>query len=392
MKKITIPQFPASETLAISALAQEKRAKGEIVYSLSAGEPMIPTATAVTRAVMQALKEEKTHYPPVSGIPELRTAAAQWVNAYYGTNYSSAETLVVAGGKFGIFILLQALLKKGDEVLIPAPYWVSYPHMVRIFGGEPKTIESTPESGWKITPADIKKHATEKTTMLFLNNGGNPTGALYSARELEDIMAAAQALDLLVVSDEVYSGLVYDKKKFVSCGSFPKYKDNLVIIQSCSKNFAMTGLRVGFLFGSAEIVKALGSLTSQSTSGVATLSQYAALAGIKNAKTIMPKINATMQKRRDVFMNEFNKVFKQKLSSPASALYAFVPLTALGTTETNSAEFCKRAMAEANVAIVPGGAFGKEGYVRFSFGDSPAQLVAAIRALAKWIYGRGERN
>jgi len=385
MKKISIIQLPVSETLAISALAQEKRAKGETVYSLSAGEPMLDTAPVVTKAVMKALAENKTHYPPVPGIPELRIAAAAWMNELYGTDYGQANTLVVNGGKFGLFVLFQALLKPSDEVLIPSPYWVSYPHMVRLFGAVPKIIESTEKTGWKITPKDIEAHLTPKTKILSLNNGCNPTGALYSAKEIEAIMETAARHDLLVLSDEVYSGLVYDNKKYISCGQFKKYIDNLVIIQSCSKNFAMTGLRIGFVFASPEIIKALSALVSQSTSGVTTLSQYAALAAIKNAKPIMKKINTAMQRRRDVFMKEFNKSFKQKFSSPAVGLYAFVPLKALGWKENDSAEFCRIAMAEANVAIVPGGAFGAEGYVRFSFGDEPKILVAGIRALASWI-------
>lgn len=384
-KKLDIFQVPASETITINTLAAEKRARGEHVFNLSAGEPMMPIAAPVALGIIKALKDNKTQYPPVSGIPELRKASSDWMNKYYGSSFDMASTLVVPGGKFALFILFQALLKPKDEVIILAPYWVSYPTMVEIFSGRPKIVQSTEKSGWKVKIEDIKKAITSKTKMLIINNGGNPTGALYNAKELKEILAIAYKHDVLVISDEVYSGLVYDNKKYVSCASFKEYKDNLIVVHSCSKNFAMTGLRVGFVFADPIIVKALSGLVSQSTSGVTSVVQWGALEGFKNAEKIISKINKEMQKRRDVFMKEFNKSFGTKLVAPSSGLYAFISLKAMGWKDDNSGEFCKSAMQDANVAVVPGGAFGKEGYVRFSFGEKPAVLVAGIKALAKWL-------
>ncbi len=383
--KSKILTISASETVAINSAASERRSAGEKIYNLSAGEPMIPAPKVAVEALINSLREGKTHYPPVLGIPELRLAASEWMNRLYGSRFKKENSLVVNGGKFGIFILLQALLQEGDEVLIPAPYWVSYPTQVELFKGAPRMIPTSEKAGWKITPEQIKKSATEKTKILILNNAGNPTGALYNKLEIENILATAESLGLFVISDEVYSGLVYDDKTFASCASFEKFRGNVAIIQSCSKNFAMTGFRLGFVFADQKIIKALGSLVSQSTSGVTTMCQYAALAVLKDAEKITEEVNREMKKRRDVFVTELNKAFQCNLPKPESGLYIFAPLSALGWREKNSSKFCLQAIEKAGVAIVPGSAFGQEGYVRFAFGETPEMLSEGIRALKKWI-------
>ena len=390
MKKLEILKIPASETFAINNIANERRHAGQTIYNLSAGEPMISASPVAVGAIMQALKDDKTHYPPPSGVPELRETAAKWMNGLYHCKFKKENTLVVNGGKFGIFILLQALLKPGDEVLIPAPYWVSYPTMVRIFKGTPITINTSEKAGWKITSKDILRSASRKSKILILNNAGNPTGALYSKAEIKNILITAKKLGLFVISDEVYSGLVYDKKPFISCASFLEFKDSVAIIQSCSKNFAVTGFRIGFVFASVEIIKPLGSLVSQSTSGVTTMCQYAILEVLKDAKNITRKINVEMQKRRDIFVGELNKMFKSKVRMPASGLYIFAPLSLFRWGSGASNEFCMSAMDKARVATVPGKAFGAEGYVRFSFGEKPDVLRRGLRALATWINKEGK--
>lgn len=385
--KISILKVPASETITINTLALQKKQAGEKVYNLSAGEPMIDTDSRIINATVKALKNNKTHYPPVAGISELRETVSKWMNKNYGAKFSTKETLVINGGKLGLFLLAQALLKKNDEVLIVSPYWVSYSTIVKIFGSSVKVIKTTPKSGWKISPKDIAESSSKKTKILILNNGNNPTGSLYSKNELEKILAIAKKKNIFVISDEVYSGLVYGKK-FISCASFKKYKDNVAIIQSCSKSFAMTGFRVGFVLAEEKIIKTLSGLTSQSTSGVPLFCQYGALEAFKNSASITGKINKEMKNRRDVFIKEFNKVFLQKITLPDSALYVFAPLSAMGWKGENSTEFCELAMKEANVAVVPGSAFGQESYVRFSFGENPKILKEGINALAKWIENR----
>ena len=384
MKKIKVLKIPPSATITINSIALEKIRAGGKIYNLSAGEPMVPAPREAVRAFVRAFQEEKTHYPTVAGIGELREAAALWMNKRYGSHFKKENTLVVSGGKFGLFMLLQALLKPGDEVLIPAPYWVSYPGMVRLFGGLPKIISTTEKAGWKITPAALEQNGGRKSKILILNNAGNPTGVLYSKKEIEKILSAANRLGLFIISDEVYSGLVYDNKAFASCASTEEFPNNLAIVESCSKSFAMTGFRLGFVFANEEIVKTLASLASQSTSGATTMCQYAALPVLQNAGGITRKINLEMSKRRDLFVDELNKIFKSKIRKPDAGLYVFASLKVLGWKSGNSDKFCKMAIA-AGIATVPGSAFGKEGYVRFSYGERAEVLRQGIRALAKFI-------
>lgn len=380
--KYNLLHVPESETLAINALAKEKKAKGETVYNLSAGEPMLSVPKIVKEGVMHALSHEETHYPPIPGIPELRKEISLWMNKNYGTKYSSENTLVTAGGKFGLYILIQAFIQKGDEVLIQSPYWVSYPRIVEMFGGKSIVMDTSEKDGWKISAKHIQKYATKKTKLCILNNGSNPTGAIYSKKELEEILSECEKRNIFVISDEIYSTLVYDNKKYVSAGSFSF--GNVAVLQSASKSFAMTGLRVGYIFSNKEIIGTLSRITSQSTSGVTTLSQYAALYALKKADAISGKIRTEVQKRRDVLVKEIQNSLGKKVPKPVAGLYVFMPLSVFGTKE-DSHTFCMRAMREANVAIVPGSAFGKEGYVRLSFGEKAELLRKGVRKLAGWV-------
>lgn len=390
----TNPNIPVeSATVAINSLAQQKIATGIRVFNLSAGEPKLPTHPLVMTAAMQAMEQNKTFYPPVSGIPELKQAATQWLNQTYACSFKPEQCLITPGGKFGIYLLLQLLLAPGDEVLIPAPYWVSYPSLTTLFAGKARMIECDPKRGWKFTAAQLTATITKRSRILLLNSGCNPTGALYTKTELAQILKVAAEHDLWVISDEVYSGLIFDKNDYVSCGTFKQYRDRVLVIQSCSKSFAMTGWRVGFVFGPNDIIKALTILVGQSTSGVTTISQWAALAAIQNAKKITSQIKKTMQRRRDVLIKALNKAFKLKLTPPASTLYVFVSLKELGATHTSSKEFCEQALEKANVALVPGIAFGKEGFVRFSFGAAEEDLVSGVAALEYFVKGgSGARN
>ncbi len=364
-----------SATVAINSRALEKRARGERVYNLSAGEPALPPHRAIVAAAKKALDEGKTGYPPVAGVPELRRMAAQWMNSVHDTQFSWTNTLVTPGGKFGIFAACQALVEPGDEAVIVAPYWVSYPTIVKLFGGVPVIVQSTESGGWIPDSADIEAAFTAKTKVVILNSACNPTGALYSRTLLGKILAAAQKRGIIVISDEVYSGLVYEGA-FVSCGVFSEYRDSVIVINSCSKNFAMTGWRVGFFCAPEELVKVVTMLLSQSVSGASTVSQYAALGALEHAQEITEEVRDAMRTRRDLFV-------VAGLPAAPAGLYSFAPLASLGATENDSAAFCERLITEKNIAAVPGSAFGAERYVRFSFGAAEEELKDALEVLLK---------
>ena len=374
-----------SLTVAVNSLALEKRAAGERVYNLSAGEPMLDTPAIIGDAAYQAIRTGKTHYGPVAGIPALRDAAAVWMNTTYGTHFSRAETIVTAGGKHGVSLLFDTLLSPGDEALIVAPYWVSYISQVEMAGATPVVIATTEARGWKVLPTDIEMHITPHTKVLILNNGSNPTGVLYTTEELQAILDVAAGHDIRIISDEVYSGLVYDGAEYISCASFAEHTDRVIVVQSVSKHFAMTGWRVGFVFADEEIIRVLTTLQGQTTSGASTISQWAALAGIQVADEIVPTHCAEMQARRDVFCQAFTDAFGVSLMPAMSGLYQFFPIATFGSAETDSAAFCTSVLADANVAMVPGVAFGMDGYVRCSFGETATELRASIAALRAYL-------
>jgi aspartate/methionine/tyrosine aminotransferase len=379
-----ISSIKPSATLAINSLVQKKIAAGEKVHNFGIGEPIIRTSEKIIEAAEFAMKNGKTLYPPVAGIFELREAASDWMNRLYGSNFQVSETVVTCGGKFGLFATLFALLSPGDEVLIGAPFWVSYPQIVNMFSGTPKIIP-TEKNIWKITPEEIEKNCSQKTKILILNNAGNPTGVLYTLEEIKNILSVAEKNNLLVISDEVYSGLTFDNNKFISCASFPEWKNRVVVIQSCSKHFAMTGWRVGFVFGPKEIIDRVIIVQGQSTTGTSSISQWAALAALENSETIMLEIKNEMQKRRDVFIEGFEKYLAVSLDYPKSGLYSFFPLDALGVSEQNDEKFCLEILEKGNIAFVPGSAFGIPGYIRASFGGLVEDIERALVALEKYL-------
>ena len=374
----------SSATVTINSLALAKKARGERVYNLSAGEPVMSPPAAVVAAAELAIRNGQTLYPPVSGIAELRTVAARWMESTFSASYTPEETIVTCGGKFAIYTLCQAFLTPGDGAVIIAPYWVSYPSIIRLFGAIPQIVPTTQEQDWKATAEAIERVITPRTKLLFINNAANPTGVFYSRVELEALLAVAARHNLLVISDEVYGGLMYDQHHFISAGSFPEYRDRVVVVQSCSKHFAMTGWRVGFAFGPQEIIQILTMIQSQSTTGTSSISQGAAVGALSAAVEVMGAVRGAMQTRRDIFMAEFKTLFGRSLTIPA-ALYALVPISQMGSSETNSVHFCERLLNEANVTTVPGSPFGAEGYVRFSFGASEEDIVGGLRALKKWL-------
>ena len=376
-------EIATSATVAINSMAAEKKARGEIVHNFAAGDPVIPSHAIVIEAVTEAMKTELILYPSVSGMPELRKAACDWINHKYKCRYKVENTLVTVGGKFGLFAAMEVLLKEGDEVLISSPYWVSYPQMAKLFNAKPIIMATTPENQWKLTPEILKKHITARSKILLLNNAGNPTGNLYCKEELQALVSIAEESGIFVISDEVYSEIVYDGNRFFSCGEL---SDNLLVIQSCSKNFAMTGWRIGFAFGPEPLIRQMTAIQSQSTTGASNVCQWAALAAFKNHSEITSTVRSTMQKRRDFFFDMFNELFESHLEKPPAALYAFIPLSIFQKSITSS-ELCTELMTKNNIACIPGISFGKEGYLRMAFSEKEEVLREGLLALKGAIKG-----
>lgn len=387
-------KLQASVTVMINSLAQSKKAQGIRVFNLSAGEPKLMTPEVVRNAAIKFIEVGDIPYPITVGQPELRKAATDWLNSHFATNYKSEECIVTTGGKFGLYLMLQYLcganspLKSSSQdavsILIPAPYWVSYPAITKIMNGTPIIIKTTEQTGWKLTPEMVREAYTPSTKILILNNGVNPTGVIYTRAEMKALMDLAHELNLLVIADEVYSGLVYTDDEYVSCGSFTEYKENIVVLQSTSKSFAMTGWRVGFMFARKDLIDALNALTSQSTTGVSLVCQHGAIGAFKHADEITTWVNSSMKQRRDVFLAAFEQSFGFALPIPKATLYAWTSLESLGVRNISDEEFCLRALDEANVATVPGSGFGQAGYIRFSFAADEDDLVGGIQALAKF--------
>ena len=376
--------IPSSPTLAINALASQKKSAGERVFNLSAGEPMVKTNSTITAAVLKAINDGKTLYTPALGIPELRVAASAWMNKNFQTDFSVANTVVTNGGKFGLYALCRTLLNPGDEAIVIAPYWTSYPSLIEITGAKTVIVKTKEKNNWKVSTADLQAAITDKTRAIFFNNAGNPTGTLYSKEELKELIAVAAAKNVWFISDEVYSGLTYEQE-FFSAASFSEFRDRVIIIQSVSKHFAMTGWRVGILFADKEIVNAIGDWQSQITSGTATVSQYAALAAFQNSEEINKNIRTEMQVRRDVLITALQTNINPKISAPAAGLYVFVSLVDLGVGEGDDQIFCEELLRVGNIALVPGSAFGAPGYVRLSFGASIQELEEAVNALTHYL-------
>jgi aspartate/methionine/tyrosine aminotransferase len=373
-----------SPTAIINNIVLEKKQRGEKIFSLNIGEPVMLPHQILKDAALFALDNGKTLYAPIEGLIETRASACQWMNQVYHTQYDTSQVLVTCGGKYGIFLLLQTLLKPQDEVLLIAPYYVSYPGMVEMCGGVPISIDSSAERGWKVTSKDIEAKCSRKTRILIINNAANPTGVLYTRQELEDILHVAQQHHLIVLSDEVYSGLTYEGD-FISCGSFPEYQDTVCVIQSCSKHFAMTGWRVGFVFAHPGIIQQIAILQGQSITGTSTISQWVAHVALDQYKVLMPWVHDNMKKRRNVFVETWNSLFSQSIPYPASSLYAFLPTSFMDARDHNSVHLCQKILEKTNVALVPGIAFGKEEYIRFSFGGTEESIQEALINLHSYL-------
>lgn len=380
-----VAQLKPSATLAVSAKAQELKAQGKDILSLSVGEPDFPTPEHICKAAKEAITSGFTRYTPVPGIPELRAAAAAYFNRSYGISAEADHIIISNGGKHCLYNLCQALLNPGDHVLIPAPYWVSYPPMVELAAAKPVLIATAPEKDFKVTPADLEKGLTPKTRLLLLNSPSNPTGACYTKEELDAIAQWAVERGVIVISDEIYDRLVYSGTPSLSlCSWWQKYPENFVIVNGVAKTFAMTGWRVGYALAHPDLIRAMSRLQGQSTSNVCSVSQKAAVAALNGEMGKVEEMRAAFERRRNLAMDIVSSWPDVVCPRPSGAFYIFPDVHRhYGPRFADSTSLCTLLLAEAGVALVPGAAFGDDRCIRISYAVSDDTLVSALHLVAK---------
>jgi len=382
-----IQSLSPSMTIAISTLARELKAQGKDVLSFSAGEPDFDTPQPIKDAAIAAIEEGFTKYTAVAGIPELLEAIAHKLKRDNGLEYTPDQIITSNGAKQSLFNLTQALIDDGDEVIIPAPYWVTYPELVKYAGGIPVIIDTEDRAGFKITADQLAKAITPRTKMLILTSPSNPTGSVYSREELTALAKVLEGTDIIVVSDEMYEKLVFDGTQFVSTASISEdmYR-RTITVNGLSKSVAMTGWRFGYLAcASRELVKKMNSLQSQSTSNINSITQKAAIPALNG------EVDEEIEQMRQAFESRaheatelMNAIEGLSVVRPKGAFYLFVNTKAV---TNDSMQFAKDLLEQYGVAVVPGLAFGSEGYFRFSFATDIVTIREGIRRIEKFVKG-----
>ena len=377
-----------SITLDISAQAKQMKADGMPILNFSAGEPDFDTPEEIKQAAVKAMAEGFTKYTPAGGIPEVKNAIIAKYARGLGIKYSPSEVLVSNGGKHAIHNIFQTVLDPGDEVIIPGPYWLSYPEMVKISGGVPVVVCGVIENKYKLAAEDIEKAVTPRTKILIINSPSNPTGAVYAAEELENIARVAESAGILVLSDDVYEKFVYDNTRFVNILSVaPAMKDQVVIINSASKTYSMPGWRIGWALGPAPVIKAATSLQGQATSCPGSISQKALTFALTLDERCIEAFRRSFEQRRDLFHDGLSSIQGIQVPKPGGAFYLFADVgdwMAKRPGLTGSVEACKYLLEKGSIACIPGAAFGDDRCIRFSFvtdEESIQQAVVRLKTL-----------
>jgi aspartate aminotransferase len=357
-----------SLTLSIDSKAKAMKSEGIDVCGFGAGEPDFDTPEHIKAAAMAALEAGFTKYTPSSGIPELRQAIADKFLLDNGIDYKPSQIIVSDGAKHSCYNAILATCQSGDEVIIPAPYWLSYPEMVRLAGADPVFVHTKEENGWKLTAEEFENAMTPRTKMIILNSPGNPTGAVYSKEELDSLGKVAAEEEILILSDEIYEKLVYDESKHFSIAALgQEYYDLTITVNGFSKSYAMTGWRLGYLGAPEPIAKAIDSIQSHSTSNACSFAQKGALAAIKGDQQAVADMRDEFNLRREYMLERISKMPHVSVVRPNGAFYVLVNISRLGLTSQN---FADRLLSKANVAVVPGIAFGDDRTVRLSYATS----------------------
>ena len=382
-----------SATLAMAAAANRLRAEGHKVYPFGVGEPDFDTPLHIRQAAKAALDAGATHYTAVAGTAELKSAICSAAEKYRGFRPAPNEIVVSCGAKHVLFNLALALYEPGDEVIIPAPYWVSYPEQVRIVGATPVIVPTTMESGFRLDPAALEKALTPKTKAIILSTPSNPTGSAYTEAQLLELLQVLRKHDCWIITDEIYADLVYDGFKYVSLAAIAEdIRDRLIVVDGVSKTFAMTGWRIGWSIAPPSLTKAIEIVQSQSTTNAAAVSQAAAVAALNGPREEVHAMRAAFERRRSRMVTGLQETPGITCRMPEGAFYAFADVTGLygatwkGQTVTTDEQVAHWLLDEAHVATVAGTPFGAPGFLRFSYACSEDDIeggIAAIRQVTK---------
>lgn len=379
-----------SATLAVDAKAKALKAAGKPVIGFGAGEPNFPTPAFIVDAAAEAAKDPKNHkYTPVIGLPELRTAIAAKTLRDSGVTVDPANIVVTNGGKQAVYQAFASIIDEGDDVLLPAPYWTTYPEAIRLCGGNPIAVFAGSDQGYKVSVAQLDAALTPQTKALLICSPSNPTGAVYSAQELREIGMWAYEHGIWVITDEIYEHLVYSGEPSYVLQVCPELADQTIAVNGVAKTYAMTGWRVGWMYGPADVMKAAANFQSHATSNVANVSQRAALAALEGDQQVVADMREVFDRRRRTIIDMLREIDGFEVPEPTGAFYAFANVEALlgknicGRVADSTSELAAIILDEAEVAVVPGEAFGAPGYLRFSYALGDDDLVEGIGRLQK---------
>jgi Aspartate/tyrosine/aromatic aminotransferase len=385
-------QIEPSITLAITAKAKKMKAEGIDVIGFGAGEPDFNTPEYIQEAAIKAIKAGYTKYTPASGIIELKEAIVEKFSKDNGLKYNTSQVIVSTGAKQSLANVFAATLNPGDEVIIPIPYWVSYPELVKLEEGIPVFVETKEENGFKYTIENLEKAVTDKTKIILINSPNNPTGTVYSKEELQDIANFAKEKDILILSDEIYEKLIYGDTNHVSIASLSEdaYK-RTIVINGVSKAYSMTGWRIGYAAASEELVKLMSNIQSHTTSNPNSIAQYASVAALKGDSSAMASMVAEFKNRREYMVNKINTIDSLSCIKPEGAFYVMINISKVFGKKSNNIEikdsisFSGELLEKEKVAVIPGIGFGMDNYIRLSYATSMENIEKGLNRIEKFV-------
>ena len=383
-----------STTMAIDAMFKQMKAEGQDVIGFGAGEPDFATPDHIKEAGIEAIHHNETKYTPSAGTLELRKAICQRMKEDLGLEYEPSQVAVSNGAKTCVYVALRALVNPGDEVILPAPYWVSYIELIRMVGGVPVVIDTTEQEHFKITAQKLATAITPKTKCMILNNPSNPTGMMYSRKELEEIARVCVEKDIYVISDEIYCNLVYDGEEFVSLPTLsPEIKERTLLINGVSKSYAMTGWRIGYVAANPQVAKIISNYLSHCTGSPCTISQKAAAVAYSASQELVDTMRQAFERRRNYMVERMNQIEGVSCIQPHGAFYVMMNIEKLvgkefhGTVIRDADDFGNLFLKYGKVAVVPGTGFGAPNFVRWSYATSIENIKEGLNRLEKFLKG-----